>query len=43
MASNFVKKQTTTQVFSCKFCEKLDNFFEEHLWATAYGHNHDIV
>ena len=22
-------------MFSCKFCESWNNFFTEHLWATA--------
>ena len=35
-ASNFIKKETLTQVFSCEFCEISKNiFFTVHLWATA--------
>ena len=31
-ACNFIKKETLTKVFSCKFCEILKNiFFTEHL------------
>ena len=31
-----VKKETLTQIFSCKFCEILMNmYFGEHLWTTA--------
>ena len=30
------KKKTLTRVFSCEFCEILNNtFFTEHLWTTA--------
>ena len=33
---NFIKKETLTQVFSCKFCEISKNtFFTEHLWMAA--------
>ena len=33
---NFIKNETLAQVFSCKFCEiSKNNFFTEHLWATA--------
>ena len=32
---NFIKKETTAQVFSCEFCEISKNaFFTEHLRAT---------
>ena len=35
-ASNFIKKETLAQVFSCEFCEISKNtFFTEHVWATA--------
>ena len=35
-ASNFIKKETLAQVFSCKLCEISKNtFFTEHLLATA--------
>ena len=35
-ACNFIKKETLTQVFSCKFCEISKNpFFTEHLRTTA--------
>ena len=35
-ACNFIKKETMAQVFSCEFCEiSKNNFFTEHLWATA--------
>ena len=35
-ASNFIKKETLTQVFSCEFCQISKNtFFTEHLRATA--------
>ena len=35
-ASNFIKKETVAQVFSCEFCEIFKNaFFTEHLWTTA--------
>ena len=35
-ASNFIKKKTLAQVFSCGFCEISKNtFFTEHLWTTA--------
>ena len=34
--SNFIKKETLTQVFSCEFCEIFkNNFCTEHLWTTA--------
>ena len=34
--SNFVKKETPAQVFSCEFCEIYWNtFFTEHLRATV--------
>ena len=33
---NFIKKETSTQVFSCKFCKIFkDTSFNEHLRATA--------
>ena len=33
---NFIKKETSAQVFSFKFCEISQNtFLTEHLWATA--------
>ena len=36
VACNFIKKETSTQVFSWKFCEIFKNtFFTEHLSATA--------
>ena len=32
MASNFIKKETRLQVFSCEFCEIFQKtYFEEHL------------
>ena len=35
-ASNFIKKKTLAQMFSCEFCEISKNtFFTEHLQATA--------
>ena len=35
-ACNFVKKETLAQVLFCEFCEiSKNNFFTEHLWATA--------
>ena len=35
-AFNFIKKETQTQVFSCKFCEISKNiFFTEHVLVTA--------
>ena len=35
MPATLVKK-TLVQVFSCEFCEiSKNNFFTEHLWATA--------
>ena len=35
-ASNFIKKETLAQVFSCEFYEISKNtFFTEQLWATA--------
>ena len=34
-ASNFIKKETLAQMFSCEFCEISKNtFFTEHVWAT---------
>ena len=34
--SNFIKKETLAQVFSCEFCEIFKNaFFIEHLRVTA--------
>ena len=34
--SNFIKKETLAQVFSCKFCENSKNvFFTEYLRATV--------
>ena len=34
---NFIKKETSAQVFSCEFCGISKNtFFTEHLWATAF-------
>ena len=37
-ASNFIKKETLAQVFSCEFCEiSKSTFFTENLWATASG------
>ena len=36
LARNFIKKDTLSQVFSCKFCEIFKNtFFREHLQVTA--------
>ena len=33
---NFVTKETLAQLFSCEFCELINNtFFIEHLRATA--------
>ena len=33
---NFIKKQNTTRVSSCEFCETLKiTYFIEHLWTTA--------
>ena len=33
VASNFIKKETLAQVFSCQFCETSKNtFLTEHLW-----------
>ena len=35
-ASNFIKKETLAQVFSCAFCEIIKNtFFTEHVWTIA--------
>ena len=35
-ASNFIKIEALTQVFSCEFCEiSKSTFFTEHLWTTA--------
>ena len=37
-AYNFIKKETLTQVFSCKFCEIFEKtFFTEHVWATDFA------
>ena len=37
-ASNFIKKETLAQVFSCVFCYIFkDTFFTEHLQVTASG------
>ena len=34
--SNFIKKETLAQLFSCEFCEISKNIlFTEHLWTTA--------
>ena len=34
--SNFVKKETLAQAFSCEFCEiSMNAFYTEHLRATA--------
>ena len=34
--SNFIKKETLAQVFSCEFCEMSKNtFLTEHHWTTA--------
>ena len=35
-ASNFMKKETLAQVFSCEFCKisKISNLFYKNLWAT---------
>ena len=39
----FIKKETLTQVFSCKFCEISKNtFFTGHLWTTASEHTHKL-
>ena len=36
-ASNFIKKETLAQVFSCEFFKIFkDTLFTEHLWMTAY-------
>ena len=33
---NFIKKETPTQVFSCKCCKTFKNtYFEKHLWTAA--------
>ena len=33
---NFIKKETSTRVYSCEFCKISKNtFFTEHHWATA--------
>ena len=33
---NFIEKETLSQVFSCEFCQILQNtFFTEHLWTTT--------
>ena len=38
--SNFIKKETLAQVFSCEICEIFKNtFLTEHLWLTASGFN----
>ena len=47
-ASNFIKKETLAQVFSCEFCEIFKNtYFTEHLRMTASGGgmwwNHFVV
>ena len=35
LARNFIKRETPTQVFSCEYCEFLENsYFEEHLRTT---------
>ena len=35
-ACNFIKKETSVQVFFCEFCKiSKATFFPEHLWATA--------
>ena len=35
-ASNFIKNEATTQVFSCEICEIFKNtYFKEHLQMTA--------
>ena len=37
LETNFIKKETLAQVFSCEFCEiSKNNFFTEHLRATAF-------
>ena len=39
--SNFIKKETLVQVFSCEFGEISKNtFFTEHPWATASESNY---
>ena len=36
LACNFIKKETSTQVFTCNFAKSLRiPFFTEHLWVTA--------
>ena len=43
VTSNFIKKETLAQVFSCEFWEISKNiFFTEHLWATASGYGQNI-
>ena len=43
-AYNFIKKETPTQVFSCKYCKIFKStFFEEHLQATASAVLNDIL
>ena len=40
-AYNFIKKEILAQMFSCEFCEiSKNNFFTEHLWATASATPH---
>ena len=35
-ACNFIKKETSTQVFSCEYCDTFKNtYFEEHLRTAA--------
>ena len=35
-ACNFIKTETLAYVVSCEFCEiSKNNFFTEHIWATA--------
>ena len=35
-ACNFIKKDTSTQLFSCEYCEIFKNTsFEEHLWTSV--------
>ena len=42
-ACNFIKKETPTQVFSCKFCEIFNNtFFTEHLRASEMPISHCV-
>ena len=35
-ACNFIKKETTANLFFCEFCKIFKTFFTEHLWATAF-------